>query len=147
MVLPNAAAGSEEELLAQALSARKRSYCPYSRFAVGAALRAASGKVYTGANVENASYGLSMCAERVALFRAVAEGEREFAKLVIVGGPLGQEPEGLCPPCGACRQVLFEFAPDLEVLLGTSRGIPKRLKLGELLPEPFRMGWGDHSRR
>lgn len=100
---------------------------------------AASGKVYLGTNVENASYGLSMCAERVALFRAAAEGERSFLKLAIVGGPANREPQGLCPPCGACRQVLFEFAPDLEVLLGTARGLAKRLTLRELLPEPFRL--------
>ena len=138
---------SDEELLQKALEARKRSYSPYSHFAVGAALLAGSGKVYAGTNVENASYGLSMCAERVALFRAVAEGERSFLKLVVVGGPADQEPQALCPPCGACRQVLFEFAPDLEVLLGTNRGLVKRLKLEDLLPEPFRLGWSDHSRR
>ena len=133
MALPDAT------LLEEALQARRRSYCPYSRFAVGAALLTTSGRVYTGTNVENASYGLSMCAERVALFRAVAEGERSFSKLVVVGGPTDQEPQALCPPCGACRQVLFEFAPDLEVLLGTARGIETRFPLRNLLPEPFEL--------
>lgn len=136
---------SEEKLLQRALEARRRSYCPYSRFAVGVALLAASGKVYLGANVENASYGLSMCAERIALFRAVTEGERAFLQLAIVGGPADREPQELCPPCGACRQVLFEFAPDLEVLLGTTREVKKRWVLRELLPEAFRLE--GHSRR
>lgn len=130
---------SDGELLQRALEARRRSYCPYSRFAVGAALLASSGRVYTGANVENASYGLSMCAERVALFRAAAAGERSFLKLVVVGGPVDREPQELCPPCGACRQALFEFAPDLEVLLGTARGVERRFSLQELLPEPFEL--------
>ena len=137
--MTSAIAISDEELLQQALEARKRSYSPYSHFAVGAALLAASGKIYTGTNVENASYGLSMCAERVALFRAVAEGERSFLKLVVVGGPAGQEPEGLCPPCGACRQVLFEFAPQLKIILGTAHGVQKVLALKDLLPEPFEL--------
>lgn len=135
----------EGELLQRALEARRWSYCPYSRFAVGVALLAASGTVYRGANVENASYGLSMCAERVALFRAVAEGERGFLKLAIVGGPADREPQEPCPPCGACRQVLFEFAPDLEVLLGTAQGVRRRFALRELLPEAFRLE--GHSRR
>ncbi len=131
------AAISDLELVKRAQAARTRSYSPYSGFAVGAALLATSGKVYTGTNVENASYGLSMCAERVALFRAVAEGERAFLKLAIAGGPADQEPDELCPPCGACRQVLLEFAPDLDVILGTAQGVQRVLKLKELLPEPF----------
>ena len=133
---------SDEALLRAALQARERSYCPYSRFAVGAALLAASGGIYTGANVENAAYGLSMCAERVALFRAVAAGERSFLKLAVVGGPAGRAPEAPCPPCGACRQALFEFAPELLVLLGTAQGVRKRLPLKALLPEPFELGRG-----
>lgn len=123
---------SDQKLLDMAREARKHSYSPYSHFAVGAALLASSGKVYTGANVENASYGLGMCAERVALFQAVAHGEREFHTMAIVGGG-----EDLCSPCGACRQALFEFAPDLQIILGTPRGAREAISLRDLLPKPF----------
>jgi cytidine deaminase len=128
---------SDQQLLDMALEARRWSYSPYSHFAVGAALLATSGKIYAGANVENASYGLSICAERVALFQAVARGERAFSALAVVGGPEGDEPDELCPPCGACRQALFEFAPDLRIILGASQGVRETIPLRDLLPKPF----------
>lgn len=123
---------SDQELLARALAARERSYSPYSQYAVGAALLTESRHVYEGTNIENASYGLSICAERVALFKAVDAGERAFDKIAIAGA------EGvLCSPCGACRQVLFEFAPELDVVMGTSEASFDRAILGELLPRGF----------
>lgn len=123
---------TDEELLQMAIEARERAYAPYSGHKVGAALLAASGKVYQGANVENASYGLTVCAERVAVFKAVSEGEREFRKLAVVCGD-----SGYCRPCGACRQVLAEFAPEMEIIMGNVRGGYEVKSLKELLPEAF----------
>ncbi len=123
---------SDQELLARALAARERSYSPYSNYAVGAALLADSGSIYEGTNIENASYGLSVCAERVAMFKAVDAGERSFEKIAIAGA------EGvLCSPCGACRQVLFEFAPELDVIMGTGEASFEASTLKELLPRGF----------
>ncbi len=119
------------ELIKHAREARAHSYSPYSNFAVGAALRAASGKVYMGCNVENSSYGLTVCAERVAVCNAVSGGERDFEALAIF-----TEAEELTPPCGACRQVLWEFSKDLVIILANLRE-EKELKLTELLPKPF----------
>ncbi|MEW8958762.1 Cytidine deaminase [Moorella humiferrea] len=123
-----------EELIAAASAARKRAYAPYSRFPVGAALLTATGKVYTGCNIENASYGLTVCAERVAVFQAVAAGEREFLALAVVGGK-----DAPSFPCGACRQVLAEFAPELEIFIGRPGGPWLRRTLKELLPDTFIM--------
>jgi cytidine deaminase len=132
--------GPEGRLLAAANAAREHAYAPYSGYAVGAALEGASGRVFTGANVENASYGTAMCAERVALFRAVSEGERAFVRLAVVT-------EGAPPfPCGACRQALAEFAPDLDILVRGSDGVAAR-RLSQLLPEPFRLASDDGSRK
>lgn len=114
---------------AQAAAARTFAYAPYSRFAVGAALVAADGRVFTGCNVENLSFGLTMCAERVALGRAIAEGVREFQAIAIVADT--REPVS---PCGACRQVLAEFAPSLRILLATVSGVRAEFSLAELLP-------------
>lgn len=108
---------ADRDLIEAALHAREHSYSPYSRFRVGAALRCADGLIVTGANVENASFGLSICAERSAVFRAVAEGRREFVAIAIVADPV--EP---VPPCGACRQVLLEFAPDMPVIMAGDQG-------------------------
>ena len=107
-------------------------YAPYSRFRVGAALRAADGRIFAGANVENAAYGVGMCAERSAVFRAVTDGVREFEELVIVS-----DAEGPAPPCGACRQVLSEFAPALPIRSIGRNGEVSHWTLAELLPYQF----------
>ena len=119
-------------LLAAAVAARAGAYVPYSAFPVGAALAAADGSVWTGANVENASYGLSMCAERTAIFHAVATGGvRRFTAVAVAG------PDGVTTlPCGACRQVLWEFAPELVVIYADG-GTLKSVPLARLLPEAF----------
>lgn len=125
----------ERELISKAVGARERAYAPYSGFKVGAALLSRDGRIFTGCNVENASYGLTVCAERVALFKAVSEGAREFEAIAIACG------KGPCSPCGACRQVLFEFAPDLRVIMTDAEGKEiKVAKLSELLPEGFGPG-------
>jgi cytidine deaminase len=120
------------DLLPAAREARKRAHAPYSHFAVGAALETDDGFVILGSNVENASYGLSMCAERVALFTAISEGRRNFSRIAIVADT--HEPTA---PCGACRQVLWEFARDIEVILGNLERETARYRLLELLPHPF----------
>ena len=124
---------TEKELIAKATEARKRAYAPYSKFLVGAALLTYRGKVYTGVNVENASYGLTVCAERVAVFKAVSQGESKFKKIAIVTDT--DKPKSLC---GACLQVLSEFAEDLEIVCATLRGRKKRYKLRQLLPQAFK---------
>ena len=107
------------QLIQCAVEARKKSYSPYSNFKVGAALLTKNGKVYTGCNVENAAYTPTNCAERTAVFKAVSEGETEFAAIAIVGGK-GEEPSEFCAPCGVCRQVLAEFCDDdFRLILGT----------------------------
>ena len=118
-----------DELLAKALGCRAAAYAPYSKFAVGAAIETASGKVFTGCNVENLSFGLTICAERNAVFAAVAAGEREFVRIVIVAD--SQEPVS---PCGACRQVLAEFSERMEVRCVNLQGREFRARLDELLP-------------
>ncbi|HBT47696.1 MAG TPA: cytidine deaminase [Peptococcaceae bacterium] len=128
----------EGALIAAAAGARERAYAPYSRFPVGAALLTASGRVYTGVNIENASYGLTVCAERVALWKAVSEGEREFVALAVVGGD-----RAFTFPCGACLQVLAEFGPDLEIITGRPQGQILKERLKNLLPQAF----GLRSRR
>ncbi len=122
---------TDKELLKQAQQARAQAYAPYSKFAVGAALLAKSGKVYAGCNVENSSFGLTCCAERVALFKAVSEGEREFEKMVVVGS----EDKELIP-CGACLQVLSEFAPELTIITFDG-GTMRQYALRDLLPKGF----------
>ena len=121
----------DEELLRRAREALKNAYAPYSRYRVGACILAADGRMFCGCNVENASYGLTICAERGAVMAAVAIGAREFTRIAIVS-------EGSLPwPCGACRQVLREFAPDIEVLVQGSEGNTHRATLSELLPMSF----------
>ncbi len=122
----------DDALREAAARALQRSYAPYSGHRVGAALETPAGRIHTGVNVENASYGLTLCAERVALFKAVSEGDREFRRLAVVS-------EGVPPlPCGACRQALAEFAPDLRVLVQGRDGAEER-SLSELLPSPFQL--------
>ena len=121
----------DKELLEAALAARERAYAPYSKFLVGAAVRAESGKIYTGFNIENASYGLTVCAERNALFSAVGAGERKFTALCVVGDT--EEP---ISPCGACRQVMAEFKVPC-IILANLKGDVKEYTLEELLPYGF----------
>lgn len=121
----------DEQLMAAAAVAQKNAYAPYSRFAVGAALLALDGRVFMGANVENVSFGLTMCAERVAIGSAIQAGTRHFARLVIVSD--SNEP---IVPCGACRQVLAEFNPKLVIVSATSNGRKETFDLGDLLPLP-----------
>ena len=127
-----------EELVRQALAAMKFAYVPYSGFSVGAALLTKSGKVYLGCNIENAAYGPSNCAERTAIFKAVSEGEREFAAIAIVGSKVGEKNTLVTGPCGVCRQALFEFGgPDLTVIMAKSEEDYIVTTLGELLPYGF----------
>lgn len=122
---------NKDELIQKARIARKRAYVPYSKYAVGAALLTKSGKIYTGVNVENAAYPVTMCAERVAVFKAVSEGEREFEMIAVVTENAG-------PPCGSCRQVLAEFGLDTLVLLANDQGeLLEELTVRELLPNAF----------
>jgi cytidine deaminase len=122
---------TDQQLVTQAIAAAERAYAPYSKFHVGAVLVGKDGRTFAGCNVENVSYGLTICAERNAVFAAVAAGCREFAKIVIVA-----DTEVPASPCGACRQVLAEFNPDLEVVLATFRGKSELFRLSELLPRP-----------
>ena len=131
-----------KELVKIAIKMQDRSYVPYSHFHVGAALLAKNGKIYTGCNVENAAYGPSNCAERTAIFKAVSEGDKDFAAIAIVGGPeedLGKVViKDYCPPCGVCRQVLSEFCDkDFQIILAKSPDDYKVYSLGELLPLSF----------
>ena len=120
----------DKELIALATKARKQAYAPYSHYEVGAALWTASGQVYTGCNVENASYGLTICAERTAAVKAVSSGERDFVAIAVVTADGGT-------PCGSCRQVLAEFGPHMRVLVADAAGNYKAYRLDELLPDAF----------
>lgn len=122
---------SDSKLLELALKASKEAYAPYSHFHVGAALRTASGEIYTGCNVENRSYGLTICAERNAIFKAVSEGHREFS-IIAITSPDSVSP---LPPCGACRQVLSEFSPDMVVIYSGSGGEVVKTTMSELYPQ------------
>ena len=123
---------SDKELIAAARQARRHAVATFSRFKVGAALETADGSVITGCNVENATYGLTICAERVAMFKALSEGHRSFARVAIVADTAAPT-----PPCGACRQILWEFGGDLEVLLANLSEETGRHRLKDLLPLPF----------
>jgi cytidine deaminase len=120
------------DLVSAARKARRHAHAAYSTFKVGAALETADGTIVTGCNIENATYGLTMCAERVAMFKALSEGHRRFRRIAIVADTT--EPT---PPCGACRQILWEFGGDLEVILANLRRETARHQLRALLPEPF----------
>jgi cytidine deaminase len=123
---------SENELIEMATAARTRSVAPFSNFMVGAALRTKAGKVFAGCNVESASYGLTVCAERVAIWKALSEGERDFTDLVIVA-----DTEQLTPPCGTCRQIIWEFAKHARIVLANLRGQREEVDIRDLLPKAF----------
>ncbi len=133
--------GQIRKMAGEALRMRSFSYTPYSGFNVGAALLTRGGKIYTGCNIENAAYTPSNCAERTAFFKAVSEGERDFAAIAIAGGPKDAAPENLqyCAPCGVCRQVMMEFCDPgtFMIYLVRSEDDIKRYRLKELLPEGF----------
>ena len=121
-----------EELIARAAEVRENACAAYSHFQVGAALRAANGQIYTGCNVENSTYGLTVCAERVALWKALSEGERAFTQIAVVTSSATP-----ASPCGACRQLLWEFCGDIEVILANLQGFRQTLRLAEIFPYPF----------
>jgi cytidine deaminase len=123
---------TENELVLAAADARSRAIAPYSHFAVGAALETADGAIVTGCNIENATYGLTLCAERVAMFKALSDGQQRFARVVVVADTAAPT-----PPCGACRQILWEFGGDLEVILANLTGVHARYRLKDLFPLPF----------
>ena len=121
-----------EALLSAARAARENAHAPHSRFRVGAAVRSASGRVFGGCNIESASYGLGACAERVAVLKAISEGERSLDAIAVV-----TDAETPTPPCGACRQILWEFCGDIEVVLATMKGEVEVHRLSALFPRPF----------
>jgi cytidine deaminase len=121
-----------EDLIEKAKEVRERAYAPFSNFKVGATVRTKSGKVYTGCNVESASYGLTVCAERVAIWKAVSEGEKEFTHLAVVA-----DTKKLTPPCGTCRQIIWEFCGDVPVTFSNLEGKAETLQMKELLPRAF----------
>lgn len=123
-------------LIEAARQARERAYAPYSRFKVGAALLTQGGQIFTGCNIENASYGLTICAERVAIFKALSEGSRQFSKIAVVA-----DTKTLTPPCGACRQIIWEFCGDIPVILANLHGQQQRYWMRKLLPHPFDERW------
>ena len=115
-----------------AIGARENAHAPYSKFRVGAALLDESGHIHTGCNVENATYGLTVCAERIAVFKAISEGAKRFTKIAIVA-----DTDQLTPPCGACRQILWEFCGDIEITLANLHGKTETLQLATLFPRAF----------
>jgi cytidine deaminase len=120
------------KLVEAAIAARNNAHAPFSNFKVGAALEDENGRVFTGCNIENATYGLTLCAERVAVFKAISEGVRKFRRIVVAA-----DTEQLTPPCGACRQILWEFLGDAEVTLVNLQGKSETLRLKDLFPRPF----------
>ena len=128
---------TKQELCNRAIQMMNRAYAPYSGHRVGAALLAASGKIYTGCNIENAAFSPTVCAERVAFFQAVSAGEREFLSIAVAGGKDAVAEDGF-PPCGVCRQVMAEFCgPEFEILVAQGQGSYRSYSLGELLPQAF----------
>ena len=120
------------KLLEAALAARKNAHAPFSKFQVGAAIETDDGRIFTGCNVENATYGLTVCAERVAVFKAISEGARKFTRIAVAA-----DTDTLTPPCGACRQILWEFCGDAELTLVNLEGKTETFHLRELFPRPF----------
>ena len=121
-----------DELVASARVARERALADYSGFKVGAALETADGEIITGCNIENATYGLTICAERVAMFKALSEGHRRFRRIAVVA-----DTDSPTPPCGPCRQILWEFAGDIEVVLANTQSVTAIHRVSDLLPHPF----------
>jgi cytidine deaminase len=121
-----------DALVETALQVRENAHAPFSKFKVGAALEDDTGRVHTGCNVENATYGLTVCAERVAVWKAISEGALKFRRIAVAA-----DTDALTPPCGACRQILWEFCGDIEVILANPRGKTETLHLRELFPRPF----------
>ena len=125
-----------DPLVEAALEARRNAHAPFSKFLVGAALEEPGGRVHTGCNVENATYGLTVCAERVAVFKAISEGARQFGRIAVVA-----DTDVLTPPCGACRQILWEFCGNIEVILANLSGKTETVHLRDLFPRPFDAGF------
>jgi cytidine deaminase len=121
-----------DALLQAALDVRRNAHAPFSHFQVGAAIEDAAGRIHTGCNVENATYGLTVCAERVAVFKAISEGARKFVRVAVAA-----DTDVLTPPCGACRQILWEFCGDVELVLVNPRGNTETFRLKDLFPRPF----------
>ncbi|MEO6589981.1 MAG: cytidine deaminase [Pyrinomonadaceae bacterium] len=121
-----------KELIESAEQAREKAFAPFSKFKVGAAVATKSGKIFTGCNVESATYGLTVCAERVAIWKAVSEGETEFTNLAVIA-----DTENLTPPCGACRQIIWEFCGDVPVTFSNLEGKTETFQMKELLPRAF----------
>jgi len=121
-----------ETLISAARQARENAHAPYSNFRVGAALRATSGRIFGGCNVENATYGLTVCAERIAIFKAISEGERGFDAISVV-----TDTDALTPPCGACRQLIWEFCGDIPVIMANLKGRVEIMQMQNLFPRPF----------
>jgi cytidine deaminase len=121
-----------DALITVAKNTRENAHAKFSNFRVGAGLRAASGKIYGGCNVENATYGLTVCAERVAIFKAISEGERKFDAIAVV-----TDTDNLTPPCGACRQLIWEFCGDVPVIMSNLKGKVETIRMNQLFPKPF----------
>ena len=121
-----------DPLVEAAAKTRANAHAPFSKFKVGAAIEDSTGRIHTGCNVENASYGLTLCAERVAVFKAISEGARQFRRVAVVA-----DTGTLTPPCGACRQILWEFCGDVELLMSNLQGKTETMRLKDLLPRPF----------
>lgn len=123
---------NQKELIEAAKNAREKAHAPFSKFKVGAALKTKDGKTYTGCNIENASYSLTICAERVAVFKAISEGETNFKEITVVA-----DTDQLTPPCGPCRQIIWEFCGDIPVTMTNLKGKTETVQMSELLPRAF----------
>ena len=123
---------TEKELIDAATKVRENAFAPYSNFQVGAAVESESGDIYTGCNVESASYGLTVCAERVAIWKGISRGEKKFGRIAVV-----VDTEELTPPCGVCRQIVWEFCGDVPVILANLHGKTETVQMAELLPRAF----------
>lgn len=123
---------TEQELIDAARDVREIAFAPYSKFRVGAAVETEDGEIYTGCNVESASYGLTVCAERVAIWKGISEGEKKFSRIAVV-----VDTEDLTPPCGVCRQIIWEFCGDVPVVLSNLQGKTETIQMSELLPRAF----------